>query len=199
LLAALLLGLGIWRQSTPRLIAGGTLLALGILVRSPELAGQAWFWKWHAPLIALAALPIWLKDDWARRLRDVACRAVPLLAFVAALGYPWIPTVRSVDTTAYLVLLFLVAAGLWQRQRGLAQLVAAIGVLGANLLGGAWHVYDLLGRSVLAKGLPWLAAGLALVVLALMISLAKMGLRARLKKSLDWLNGTLGSPQELEA
>jgi hypothetical protein len=199
LLAAMLLGLGIWRQSTPRLIAGGTLLAMGVLARSPELAAQGWFWKWHAPLLALAALPIVLNDEWARWLRDTAWRAVPLLAFIAAIGYPWVPGIRTVDTTTYLGLLMLVAAGLWQRERGLGQLVAALSVLGANLLGGAAQVYELLGRSILAKGLPWLAAGLVLVAIALAISLAKMGLLTRLEQALQRLNRALGGPMEREA
>jgi hypothetical protein len=52
-------------------------------------------------------------------------------------------------------------------------------------------LYRLLGETALADGRPWLAAGLVLVALALLISLAKMGLWRGARQWLERLNLTL--------
>jgi hypothetical protein len=175
-LAGLLIMTGVWRESTRRLVAGGTMIALGALTHAGPFGGDLWFWQLHAPIIALLALPVMMSDDLAHWLRDLAWRAVPGLALAAAVIYPWVlPNLAPATLPSYLGLLLFVSFGLWQRDRQVAPLVAAAMTLLANVLALGRHGYALLENTILAKGLPWLASGLAIVAVALGISLLKMG------------------------
>ena len=88
-------------------------------------------------------------------------------------------------------LLLLVSIALWQREKEVAPLGASFVTLAANLLAHLRHLYLLLGQTVLADGLPWLTAGIALVTLAFLISLLKMGLWPWTLRWLTKVNGTL--------
>jgi len=196
-LAGLLILTGLWRESTGRLVAGGTMIALGALTHSGPSGGDLWFWQLHAPVVALLALPVIMSDDLARWLRDLAWRAVPGLALAAAAIYPWVlPNLAPATLPSYLGLLLLVSLGLWQRERQVAPLLAAGATLLANGLALGRHGYALLENTLLAKGLPWLASGLALVAIALGISLLKMGLWTWCQQVLARANLLAGEPPD---
>src|SRR5690606_9161284 len=133
-----------------------------------------WFWQWHAPLLGALWLAAIFDDPAAQGWRQLAWRAVPCLAVVAALVYPW--TMSDVPESAlasYGALLLLSAAALWWRERTTAALGAVFFTLGVTLLGQVRQVYLLLEQTLLAEGLPWLAGGLVVVALAFGISLLK--------------------------
>ncbi len=195
-LAGVLILAGLWRESTARLIAGGTLVALGTLASwTPASGGSLWFWQIHAPVVALLALPAILDDELARWLRGLSWRAVPGLALAAAAVYPWVlPNLGPITLPSYLALLLLVSLGLWQRERQVPLLAAALVTVAANGLALSRHAYGLLEQTLLAKGLPWLAGGLAIVAIALTISLLKMGLWPWCHRQLARVNLLLGVP-----
>jgi hypothetical protein len=82
----------------------------------------------------------------------------------------------------YVASLLVVSFAIWFRQRQVGPLGAGLATLGANVLASFRQFYLMLTYTPLAKGLPWLASGLGLVALAVLISLLKMGL---------WENGWL--------
>jgi hypothetical protein len=141
-------------------------------------------------VLALAAV---FDDPLARWLRCVAWPVAPVLALVAGAAYPWMaPGLRDSTLDAYLALLLVVSIGQWERQKEVNLLTATAATLAANLLAHGRHVYALLEQSILAGGLPWLAGGLAVVLLALGISLLKMGVWRPCWRGLIFLNAALG-------
>ncbi len=172
--------LAIWRQSSWRAIAAGAMVMIGLGLAAGEMkttvSGPIWFWQWHAPLLAMLLVATMFGDRLARQLREVAWRAVPCLALVAAVLYPWtMPDVGASGLACYLGLLMLSSIALWGRQKEVGPLMAAALTLSANLLAYAQNFYWLLAQTELAGGLPWLTGGLAIVALAFLISLLKMG------------------------
>jgi hypothetical protein len=136
-----------------------------------------WFWQVHGPLLELLALPVMLDDSLARQLRRQTWKAVAALAIVAAAVYPWVlPGLAPAALTSYLALLLAISLGHWQRVREFGPLGGAIVTLAASALGPGRYGYQWLDQSPIGRGLPWLVAGLAAVVVALTISLLKMGL-----------------------
>ena len=188
-LACVLLVTGLWTDSSKRLVAGGTLVALGALAGSGESTGSLWFWQCHGPLVALLAIPLIVNDPLAQQLRKLAWRTVPAVAVGSAIVYPWLfPALAGLNLTVYLGLLLLISLGLWQRERLVEPLHAALVTLAANLLAAGRYGYVALEDTPLAKGLPWLASGLALVATALAISLLKMGLRRWWQRIMERVN-----------
>jgi hypothetical protein len=192
--AALLLR-AVERRSTWRAIAGGGMAILGARYLGMGVLDEnaLRFWQWHAPLLALMTLSTLFTDGLARWLRELSWRISPLLAFVAATIYPWAMPMASPPVLAgYLALLLLVSISLWQRQKEVGPLIATLWTAVANLLIYFGLVYGLLQHSMLARGLPYLAGGLAVVAAALGISLLKMGMWRGLRTWLQRLNLALG-------
>lgn len=190
--AGSVLALAISRKSTWRAVLCIMMAVAAARFSGAQIGSGLWFWQWHAPLLAFLALAAVFSDDFAHFLRQFAWRIVPALAVVAALVYPWVmPGLTESALASYLALLLLVSIALWQREKEVAPLGASFVTLAANLLAHLRHLYLLLGQTVLADGLPWLAAGIALVTLAFLISLLKMGLWPWTLRWLTKVNGTL--------
>ncbi|WP_425618850.1 hypothetical protein NA78x_002566 [Anatilimnocola sp. NA78] len=143
------------------------------------------FWRLHAPLIILLAVVAIFHDKLATLLQRYAVSAIPTLAIVAAVAYPWyFPGTSPLSITAYLGCLLLVGFRLWLLGREVHQLVAfGISALASCLL-FVWPAGKLLAESWLAAGLPYLLVGLAVVMAGLVVSLLKMKLPDQLW---DWL------------
>jgi len=192
--AAALLLLAARKRSTWRAVAGGAMVIAGGRYAGVGLldASTLGFWQWHGPVLGLMALTTIFNDDLAKLLREIAWRAAPCLAIVAAVVYPWILPTSTTVLASYLVLMLLVSIALWQKQREIPPLISVLATLAANVLFHFQNVYVLLQHSLLAGGLPWLTGGLVMVLLALSISLLKMGLWQQARAWLEQLNLTLG-------
>jgi hypothetical protein len=152
-LAGTLVLVGLWRESTARIVAGGTLIALGSLATSAGSGMNQWFWQVHGPLLALLALPVMLDDSLARQLRRQTWKAVAALAIVAAAFYPWVlPGLAPAALTSYLALLLAISLGHWQRVREFGPLGGAIVTLAASALGPGRYGYQWLDQSPIGRG-----------------------------------------------
>jgi len=182
------------KRSTWRAVASGILICAGLRhVALPMAAGDLWFWQWHAPVVAILVLTVLFDDDLAKELQQLAWRGAPAVALVAATVYPWALPQLSIGTlTIFLVLLLATSVALWFKQRETPLLAATATTLVANGLAHWRWLYLLLEKSVLAAGLPWLALGMAIVLVALGISLAKMGLWHSARQWLMRINVALG-------
>jgi hypothetical protein len=193
IVALVLLVLAIQRQSTWRAVAVGAMAATAFAYLGRDFGPAAWFWQWHAPVIGLVAISAIFDDALARFLRELAWRAAPVLAAVAAITYSWLlPAAGPIALAVYLALLLIASVALWRRQKSLAALEAALATLAANGLAIAQQGYVTLDRGGAGDSLPWLTAGLAAVGVAFLISLLKMGLWPWLQSSLGRLNAQLG-------
>jgi hypothetical protein len=192
--AGTVVSLAIAHRSTWRATLGILLVAAGMRYAGVQAGIEGlWFWQWHAPLVALVALPAIFNDWLAKELRELAWRAVPGLAVIAAMVYPWLmPDLTVTMLVGYLAVLFVVSLGLWQRQKETPLLTAALVTLCANGWGQVGYMYAILERTLLAEGLPWLAIGLLVVAAAFAISLLKMGLWQSARQWLDRANLVLG-------
>ena len=184
--ATLLLVQAVRNESTWRALAAGSLVVMAARFAGARLGGESlWFWQWHAPLVAALLLPAVFNDPLAHWLRRIAWPAVPALALAAAAVYPLaLPRLTASTLGGYLAVLLLASAVLWRREKMVAPLAATIATFAANLLAHTRQFYLLLGQTQLADGLPWLACGLVIVLLALGISLLKMG---ALRSAWQWL------------
>jgi hypothetical protein len=157
------------------------------------MSDMRWFWQTHLPLVGALWLAAIFNDDFARFWRELAWRAAPVLAGIAAVVYPWaLPNVPPASLTSYSALLLITSIFLWWRDRQTASLAAMAITLAANLAAHVPPVYRGLEQTLLAEGLPWLALGLAVVGFAFAISLWKMGLRERAWRWLERVNLALG-------
>lgn len=179
-----------WRAGLGGAVMVATVRLAGIDSSGPAIIGNTlWFWQWHAPLLALLGITAVFDDDLARLVRSLAWRATPCLAVAAVTVYPWtMPELLQSVLVAYLAALVLVSAMLWLRLRDVAALGAVLATVGASLLVNVRPLYLLLAQSVMAEGLVWLASGLAIVLLALLISLFKMGIWPRAWNQLERMN-----------
>ena len=198
--AAALALLAVKQRSSWRAIAAGAMLLVG--ARSAGLGGldehTLQFWQWHAPLLGLMTLSTVFRDELAAALRELAWRTAPVLAVVAAVVYPWayflgaMPGATPVVLASYLGLVLLVSISLWQRKKEVGPLSAVLITAAANVVALMETLYQGLQTSVLAGGLPYLAVGLLIVVLAVAISLLKMGIWQQTQQFLHQLNSSLG-------
>lgn len=187
--AGSVLALAITRKSTWRAALCGAMALAAARYSGASVGSGLWFWQWHGPLLAFLAMSAIFNDDLARGLREIAWRITPALAAAAALVYPLaMPGLTPSAQAGYLALLLVVSVALWQREKEVPVLGASFLTLAANLLAHLRHLYLLLGQTVLADGLPWLTAGLALVTIAFLISLLKMGLWPWTLRSIERLN-----------
>jgi hypothetical protein len=188
--AALVLVQAVRLESTWRALTGGALIVAAARLAGARWGGESlWFWQWHAPLAAALLLPAVFNDPLAKLLRQIAWRAVPAIALASAAVYPFaMPNLPDATLSGYLAVLLVASLAMWTREREVLPLAAALGTLSANALAHARQFYLLLGQTPLADGLPWLACGLAVVLIALAISLLKMGLGQRAWQWLERIN-----------
>jgi hypothetical protein len=164
---------------------------------SAMTGASLWFWQWHAPIVALLAIIAIFNDELATILRSLAWRATPCLAIVAAVVYPWtMPGVLQSAVSGYAMALLIVSIALWVREKHVAALGALFLTIGANLLASVRPVYTLLSQTMMAEGLVWLASGLSIVLVALLISLVKMGAWLSAWNWLERLNQGLTSTRD---
>lgn len=184
---------GLLTRTSWRTLLGGGLIALAAPFWLPsDNPTLLTFWSWHLPILLVLTLSVVLDDKLATALRWLAWRATPALAAVGALGYPWLfADTPEPATLGYLALLAMLSAAYWCRAKREPQLVAALLTISANGAAHTRQIYLLLEGSLLSKGLPWLATGLAIVMLAFAISLLKMGLWRRVGSWLAWANRRL--------
>jgi hypothetical protein len=194
--AALQLGLGIWRRNALRCLAGtGCLVAVAALAL-PEEAGPSPFRALTAFHLALAAVLIVgaaFNDALGRVLRVAGASLVLLACLVALFGLPDLPEslpVWAVGSYPLVMATLLAGYGLLLRHRPSCA-VAGL-VLAGWLAGAGWRGYWSLRQVV--TGLDHLALSLALFALAVLISLVKSGVLSR------WVaarGGTMPSPAGL--
>jgi hypothetical protein len=182
------------RESTWRAVLAGAIVMGAVKFSEPASMSDArWFWQLHLPLLGALWLAAIFNDDFAKFWRELAWRAAPVLAALAAIVYPWtMPSVAPAVLGSYTALLLMTSLLLWWRDRRTAPLAAMGATLVANLAAHLSQVYALLQQTLLAAGLPWLALGLAAVGIAFAISLWKMGLRDRAWARLEQVNLALG-------
>jgi hypothetical protein len=155
------------------------------------------FWKWHAPLLLVLIVPLLFEDRLSKILRLLTWQLTPYLGLVAVFIYPWItPALPNSVLIAYLAALLIVSLALWIKQRDVKALAAGLLTLAANLLVYVRPIYLLLAQTVMAKGLVWMTFGLLTVIIALVISLLKMGTWYRAKRAIEWLNERVTSAHE---
>lgn len=201
-IAAALIVRAVHLDSTWRALLGASLGSAAIrfggagVDTSTWLGQAAWFWQWHAPMLAILAIPALFNDRMARTLREFVWPVVPALAVVAAVVYPWLlPRLSELHLVGYGGVLFAISLSLWMRRRKIGALTAAFVTLTVNPLAYLRSLVLLLGQTPLASGLPWLASGVAMVLLALTISLLKMGMWQRAWQWLQRFNIALDSRQ----
>ena len=115
-------------------------------------------------------------------------------ALLAASVYPWIlPDVPQGITLIYLMCIVALQGACWYRNRSPVQLVVTLLTATAFLGAALRETYALVERTAqLERGLPWIAAGIALLLVAVCISLIKAGIFSRL-----WLRALRASlPRE---
>ena len=188
-------------ESTWRAGLGGAAaivaLRLGGIESSALMGVSLWFWQWHAPIVALLAIISIFDDELATILRSLAWRATPCLAIVAAVVYPWtMPGLFQSALSGYLMALLFVSIALWLREKQVAALGAVLVTIGANVLAGTRPLYQALSQTMMAEGLAWLASGLSIVLVALVISLVKMGAWLSAWNWLERLNQGLTSTRD---
>jgi hypothetical protein len=200
-IAAALIGRAVYLDSTWRAAMGAALAIATIhfggaaFIPNTWVGQAAWFWQWHAPAVAIVAIPAVFNDRTAETLREIAWPFVPGLATVAALFYPGLlPQLPELHLVAYGALLSSVSFALWIKRRQVGSLAAALVTFGVSPLAYLRSLVLLLRQTPLAVGLPWLASGLAMVLLALAISFVKMGLWQRAWQWVQQVNTSL-NPQ----
>jgi hypothetical protein len=203
IVVAIVIGLfvqAIRRESTWRAVVAGAIAMGAVKFSEPaSMSDIRWFWQTHLPLLAALWLAALFNDDFAKFWRELAWRAAPVLAGIAAIVYPWtMPAVSPAVLTSYSALLLMTSILLWWRDRQTASLAALAVTLIANLAAHVPPVYRTLEQTLLADGLPWLALGLAVVGFGFAISLWKMGLRERAWRWLEQVNLALGGQAVVE-
>ncbi|QDU27822.1 hypothetical protein ETAA8_29130 [Anatilimnocola aggregata] len=191
LVAAAFMANAMRQQSSYRALVaallGGCYLWLTDIAKFP--ADPDRFWLMHAPVLVILALLSVFRDQLAALLRNFAVSAIPTLACVAALAYPWCFTrTPLLQFTVYLCFLLLVSFRLWLLDRQVSQLFA-FGLTGmVSCLLYLWPAGKMLAESWLAAGLPYLLVGLAVVVAGIAVSLLKMKLPEHLWNWLTQFN-----------
>jgi hypothetical protein len=164
----------------------------------PEIGEESiQFWKWHAPLLLVLMVPLCFEDRFAKVLRALTWRLTPCLGFIAVVIYPLVrPALPQWVLIAYLAALLCISLALWIKQRDVKALAAGLVTLAANVLVQVRPIYLLLAQTVMAKGLAWMAGGLLAVIVAVVISLLKMGAWYRARRMIVWLNQRVTSANE---
>ena len=187
IVAAIELGLGIWRRASWRLMIGimsAELAAIAVGWDSGLLPPSS-FYAWHGGVLALLLLAAMCNDAWARRMRRYAWPLIPLTAaWVAIVGGVCYPEVPAWIRGAYLIGLAALGALYWLREPAWRRLGGAAVACEALATANLRWLYAALEESRLAKGLPWLAWGMGALAFAVCLSLYKGGAFAKLHAAL---------------
>jgi hypothetical protein len=175
-------GLGIWRYSSWRLMAG--VLAAGLTAMrlgwTTNALQPSSFDAGHWGLLALLFLAALCNDGWARFIRRFAWCVIPLAALWVAAEDTLFPEMPRLVNAFYLASVAVLGTLFWYRAPNLQRLAAAV-VSVAALLGTylRW-LYEGLEDSRISQGLPWLAWGMGSLAIAISLSLIKAGVAVRL-------------------
>jgi hypothetical protein len=173
-LAALELGLGFRRRSSPRCVAGAVCLCVAARAALGADAGRT-IAVFHLAVASALVLGAWFDDALGRLLRRGAV-ALVLLACLGVLSGRWEHAAFDpawFRTGYVLAATGLLAAYAWQGSDRVARLGACL-TLASWLLTLGWESYAPLRRVIV--GLDFIATGLLLLGLAELTSLAKAGL-----------------------
>jgi hypothetical protein len=134
------------------------------------------------PIVALATAAIW-NDEFAKFVRAVAWGWLAVIATWLAAD----SLVQSSELTgiqlAWLACASAIGAAYWYRDRSWQRLVSAMISCTALLVSAMRRYCPAIDDSVLGPGLPWLAWGTAALWVAILVSLGKTGLLARLAQA----------------
>ncbi len=129
--------------------------------------------------LAILGVLLWAmlgRDPFSHGVRTTGFFVLPAAAALASLAYDTVyPEVPTVLHLMYILGLTLSAWGFWDRRQQTHDLAGAMATSLACALRPARHAYLLLHATILQKALPFMAAGLILLLLAILISLYKGG------------------------
>jgi hypothetical protein len=163
------------RDSLARAVAAAAVGALAWKGFGWRMEAGDDFLVWRLPLVLLLLAPALFEDRLARWLRSGVWPLVPAVALGEVVSGPWVNPAAALDAQViYFAALLGVSSLYWVRLRHAPAFGAALLSLAANGLMQLRVGYRLLEETALASGLPWLAAGAALVAVGLAISLGKM-------------------------
>jgi hypothetical protein len=130
----------------------------------------------HGTVLLLLLTAALFDDVSTRYFRGIASVGIACSAVIATTAYEWIfPEVPTAWHAFYSVGLSVVAAIYWYHSANVGSTSALLVTWTALAFLGSKYAYRSLAESPLEKGLPWLAGGLALLALALLLSFAKGG------------------------
>jgi hypothetical protein len=176
------LGLGLWRKQKPLVYCGAMLAAAAIWVRDRALVEQValverGYFTLHLSVLVLLLYAYLSDGAWARWIRVWSLLLLPAGALVAATLYEsYFPGVDPRLHQAYILGLTAAAWGFWHRAAAVEELYIAVLTTLVNAMPPTRRAYVLLEDTILQKGLMWLTLGLALLALALVVTLWKGGL-----------------------
>jgi hypothetical protein len=181
-LALVQLPLGLWRRSYWRTVVGAVagMAATSASGWLPDSSPPTRYVLIHASVVLFLMAAAVYNDRWTRVLRRVALLFIPVAGLAAATSYEFVfPHIPRADHALYLTALFAIAVLYWRRRMESPELLAMLASAGCLLLFGSRSVYLLLESSPLRKGLPWIAGGLTMLGVALLVSFMKGGLLSR--------------------
>ena len=187
----LLLGRGLWLNSSFRLALFSGYIALGasILLHGTPFTMAGGYLPWHLFVLTFLSLGLVYRDEFAKWIVEASPGLLVICATVTLLLNRYLFPAAAPAVNAFLALLLaVIAAVYWRRQRYTSNLVALAACLIAAV---ALALEQLLLRSdalMLLKGKRWLALGVGCFATGLLISLIKGGQVQRLltwMKSLD--------------
>ena len=157
------------------LLAGAATSGCGVIFPDAEL-GPVWF---QCTLLATLIVAALFDASLAVLVRAWGVLMLLVLGLGTAVGYA--PICRAVPpelATAYPPLLAVFACGYAFTVRHEGYLVTAVATLAAWMSGSGWHIYAQLRKT--SPGLDQIVWGLIFFSIAILISLEKAGIRARL-------------------
>jgi hypothetical protein len=184
LIAAWQLPAGLLKRSSWRVLVGAAAAALASSLGSggsddslPVASELTEYVAWHALAVAILALAAIYNDRWARAFRGLMLPVVPAAALLAATAYEFLfPEVPRLYHALYIAALASVAFLYWRRSPAMLQFTALLATIAALPLLSSRGLFLVIASSRLEKGLPWLAAGMLVLAVAMLLSLSKAGL-----------------------
>jgi hypothetical protein len=194
LVAALQIGISIAKGRSRRWVLGWLLAvaATAFETRHIESDGLWVYLPMHLAVVALLATPLVCRDLFGWRVVRVAPYVLPALSLIAALAYERaFPNVPSWVHLIYMTVLVGESVAIWVITARVEQLAASLVCGGAYCVQAAKDLYRVLLKTMLSSGLHWLAWGLALLLIAALVSCIKAGGLRRVWTTLRMLNRSM--------
>lgn len=175
-IAALQLGLGLWRRQTWRCLIGVGGVITALMIAMPGQGGSLPQGPvaYHLVMVAVLALGAAFDDALGRFLRSAGAGMVLIGCvglMMTRMNFPALLPVWAVLAYPLVLSALLAGYGGWLRHR--PSLVIAVLILAGWLGAFAWRGYAVLRMSV--SGLDYIAVGMGLFALAVLTSMAKGG------------------------